>query len=130
MIHRIGFICCLLITPSQPPRWINISSAVLWKLWDEINTRIFQEKAKTAKYILESAIFNAFSWCKNIQDIKKSQLFVPYRKLETSFVFPLKGTFCIPFNISFNQLNCSLKKKNEKKKIETSIGKISLVFRN
>lgn len=47
----------------------NITCAVLSKLWEERNARIFKNSAKASKDILDELIFNP-RLCKNLQPLK------------------------------------------------------------
>lgn len=41
--------------------------AIIWKLSDEKNSRTFQGKERSCGEVPESSLFNALSWCKNVQ---------------------------------------------------------------
>lgn len=54
---------------SKRQLWLCIICAVLWKVWDEWNARIFQEKFRSTKDIIDTIIHTTFLWCKDIPAI-------------------------------------------------------------
>lgn len=54
--------------------WISIICAILSKIREERNNRIFKNSSKPSKDILDSSIFNALVWCKDIQPLKDHNL--------------------------------------------------------
>lgn len=72
--------------------WLSLVCAVLWKIWEERNSRIFWDKSRTAKDILILSFMMLFL-VRRFTGFTQSQLFFPHCKLETPFIFPLNGFF-------------------------------------
>ena len=80
--------------------WNSLFCAVLSKIWEERNARIFKASARPYNEILDPSIFNALFCCKEFQFLKDHNLNFLVANC-TSFVFLWYGPFVSFWIISF-----------------------------
>lgn len=57
--------------------WLHIIRAVLWKMWNKRNLRIFQETESCPQENFETTVSIALYWCKNILPFNNDRLNSP-----------------------------------------------------
>lgn len=75
---------------------LMFTCVVLPKIWEERNDRIFKDIAKSSKDVLESSIFTALFWCKDLSPFKYYHLNFLVANWKHLFVFPVNRALLCP----------------------------------